>query len=341
MWFAPRRRRAAAPADTPVGEEPWHTSTVEAGDRTRSKHARNAGRIASLSITPPRSGPVSLSGPNNAVRTDGRTQEVPVHACFPREADRQLRDPDDRRDDPRYILASATLNPAARFLGRNPAVPQGTIDASLQKLGADPNVPLLVRTWNWWVNLLTHGSLGISSRGTEVTADIFARAGTSLRLLVIGTLLGALLGVLLGVWNAVRQYKASDQVSTYLSFAVLATPPFVIAVVLMILATTTNNAVGTQVISFTGEYTPGVTGFFPVLGDRLVHLLLPTISLTVGAVASYSRYQRSAMLDVLSSDYIRTARPRVGRGHPPSCDTGSAWRSSRCRPSSPTRSASS
>ena len=209
-----------------------------------------------------------------------------------------------------YILASTTLNPAARFLGRNPAVPPGTIQASLRKLGADPDKPLLVRTWDWWVGLVTHGSLGMSTRGTEVTADIIARSGTSLRLLVIGTLLGAILGVLLGVWNAVRQYRTSDQVSTYLSFAVLATPTFVIAVVLMILATTLNQGVGTQVIRFTGEYTPGVTGFFPVLGDRLVHLLLPTISLTIGAVATYSRYQRSAMLDVLSNDFIRTARSK-------------------------------
>lgn len=209
-----------------------------------------------------------------------------------------------------YILASTTLNPAARFLGRNPAVPPGTIQASLRKLGADPDNPLLVRTWDWWVGLVTHGSLGMSTRGTEVTADIIARSGTSLRLLVIGTLLGAILGVLLGVWNAVRQYRTSDQVSTYLSFAVLATPTFVIAVVLMILATTLNQGVGTQVIRFTGEYTPGVTGFFPVLGDRLGHLLLPTISLTIGAVATYSRYQRSAMLDVLSNDFIRTARSK-------------------------------
>ncbi|MEG8037407.1 ABC transporter permease [Sphingomonas sp. LR61] len=209
-----------------------------------------------------------------------------------------------------YILASSTLNPAARFLGRNPAVPQGTIDASLRKLGADPDTPLIVRTWTWWSNLVTHGSLGMSTRGTEVTADIVARSGTSLRLLVIGTLLGAILGVLLGVWNAVRQYRASDQVSTYLSFAVLATPTFVIAVVLMILATAMNQGLGTQVIRFTGEYTPGVNGFFPVLGDRLIHLLLPTISLTIGAVATYSRYQRSAMLDVLSNDFIRTARSK-------------------------------
>ncbi|MBF4609144.1 ABC transporter permease [Curtobacterium sp. VKM Ac-1393] len=209
-----------------------------------------------------------------------------------------------------YILASSTLNPAARFLGRNPAVPQGTIDESLRKLGADPGTPLIVRTWTWWSNLITHGSLGMSTRGTEVTADIVARSGTSLRLLVIGTLLGAILGVLLGVWNAVRQYRTSDQVSTYLSFAVLATPTFVIAVVLMILATTLNQGLGTQVIRFTGEYTPGVSGFFPVLGDRLIHLLLPTISLTIGAVATYSRYQRSAMLDVLSNDFIRTARSK-------------------------------
>ncbi|MGU3411001.1 ABC transporter permease [Microbacterium sp. M1A1_1b] len=210
-----------------------------------------------------------------------------------------------------YILASTTLNPAARFYGKNPPVPQGTIDAALAKLGVDPNVPVLVRTWNWWVDLVTHGSLGISTRSTAVTADIISRSGTSLRLLVIGALLGAVLGVLLGVWNAVRQYKTSDQVSTYLSFAVLATPVFVIAVVLMILATGLNGAVGTQVIRFTGEYTPGYGGgFFANLGDRLVHLLLPTISLTIGAVASYSRYQRSAMLDVLSNDFIRTARSK-------------------------------
>lgn len=210
-----------------------------------------------------------------------------------------------------YILASTTLNPAARFLGRNPAVPQGTIDASLRKLGADPDTPLIVRTWTWWSNLVTHGSLGMSTRGTEVTADIVARSGTSLRLLVIGTLLGAILGVLLGVWNAVRQYRTSDQVSTYLSFAVLATPTFVIAVVLMILATAMNQGLGTQVIRFTGEYTPGVNGFFPVLGDRLIHLLLPTISLTIGAVATYSRYQRSAMRATTTCTSPATARRRT------------------------------
>jgi len=210
-----------------------------------------------------------------------------------------------------YLLVSSTFQPAARFLGRNPPVPQASIDAALDKLGVNPSVPILERLWEWGTHLVTTGSLGISTRGTQVTADIFERAGTSLRLLIIGTVLGAVIGVALGVWGAVRQYKASDQVITYASFTVLATPVFVIGILLMIGATLLNRAVGTNVINFTGEYSAGLQGnFFTILQDRLIHLLLPTITLTIGAIASYSRYQRSAMLDVLSADYIRTARSK-------------------------------
>lgn len=212
-----------------------------------------------------------------------------------------------------YALVSSTLQPAARFLGKNPPVPQSTIDAALDKIGANPDVPLVQRMGDWAMRLLTTGSLGVSARGTEVTADIVERAGTSLRLLLIGSLLGAVLGIVLGVWGAIRQYRASDQIITYASFTVLATPIFVIAVLLMIGATWVNTASGQQLINFTGEYTVGVTGFWPVVGDRLGHLLLPTIALTVTAAASYSRYQRSAMLDVLSSDFIRTARSKGRR----------------------------
>lgn len=210
-----------------------------------------------------------------------------------------------------YLLASSTLDPRARFLGRNPPVLEDSITQTLNRLGANPDVPLLQRLIDWFGHLVTTGSLGISARGTEVTADIVARAGTSLRLLIIGSVLGAVIGVAVGVWGAVRQYRLSDQVTTYLSFALLATPVFVIAVVLMILATLLNGATGTQLINFTGEYTAGLSGgFWTQFGDRLGHLLLPTVALTVSAVASYSRYQRSAMLDVLSSDFIRTARSK-------------------------------
>lgn len=210
-----------------------------------------------------------------------------------------------------YILASLLLKPADRFYGMNPRPPQSSIDASLDALGVNPDVPVLVRLWNWLANLFTHFSLGETVGGAQVTAEIAARSGASLRLLLIGSILGAIVGVLLGVWGAVRQYRASDQIVTYSSYIVFATPTFVIGVLLMIAATSFNNALGTQVIRFTGEYTAGISGgWWDIALDRAIHLLLPTIALVLISASSYSRYQRSVMLDVLGADYIRTARAK-------------------------------
>lgn len=210
-----------------------------------------------------------------------------------------------------YVIASMALDPAAKYYGRNPQPSEKTITGILDGLGVNPDVPVLQRLWEWLVNLFVHGSLGQTVGGTSVVDEIIARSGVSLRMLLIGSLLGAILGVVLGVWGAVRQYSLSDQVVTYGSYLIFAMPTFVIGVLLMIGATLLNGAVGRQLINFTGEYSAGLTGPWWVLaGDRAVHLLLPTVTLVLIGGALYSRYQRSAMLDVLSADYIRTARSK-------------------------------
>lgn len=210
-----------------------------------------------------------------------------------------------------YVLASMILNPAGRYLGRNPRPSDATINTILDGLGVNPNTPVIERLWNWMVNLVTQGSLGETIHNTSVISEMAARAGTSLRLLILGTIIAAVFGVILGVWGAVRQYKFSDQAISYGSFAILATPSFVLGILLMIAATALNGFLGVQLISFTGEYTAGLDGGLWVhFWDRAAHLLLPTISLALMGAAGYSRYQRSAMLDVLSADYIRTARSK-------------------------------
>ncbi|MEO6472352.1 MAG: ABC transporter permease, partial [Aeromicrobium sp.] len=200
-----------------------------------------------------------------------------------------------------YMLASSLENPSARYYGKNPRPSEETVNKILNQLGVNPHTPLIERTWHWFTQIILHGNFGDSVDATTVQHQILVRSGVSLKLLIAGSLIGAVLGVALGVWGAVKQYKTSDQVVTYLSFLVLATPVFVIGVLLMIIATWLNNTTGHQLISFTGEYTPTVEGTWPVIWDRLGHLLLPTIALSLLGAAEYSRYQRNAMLDVLSA----------------------------------------
>ena len=152
-----------------------------------------------------------------------------------------------------YILASIVLNPAARFFGRNPRPSDAAIEASLQKLGVDPNVPVLQRTWDWVSGIFVHGTFGLENNLDPVGHDLLIRSLVSLQLLLIGSILGAILGVTLGVWGAVRQYQFSDQVVTYASYLVLATPVFVLGVLLMIAATNFNNWAGSQVIQAYGS----------------------------------------------------------------------------------------
>ena len=96
-----------------------------------------------------------------------------------------------------YILASIALDPAARFYGMNPRPPQSSIDASLDAMGVNPDVPILVRLWHWLTNLFTQFSLGTTVGGAQVTSEIAARSGASLRLLLIGSIIGV--GVVLGI----------------------------------------------------------------------------------------------------------------------------------------------
>src|SRR6185437_13646386 len=140
-----------------------------------------------------------------------------------------------------YLLASAILNPAGRYLGRNPRPSDETINSILTGLGVNPHTPVIERLWTWVVNLVTHGSLGDTIHNTTVVSEMAARAGTSLRLLILGTIIAAIVGVAIGVWGAVRQYKFSDQAISYASFTILATPSFVLGILLMILATLLNN----------------------------------------------------------------------------------------------------
>lgn len=209
-----------------------------------------------------------------------------------------------------YLLASVALNPRSNFEGRNPRPPQESIENLLTTIGVNDQEPLFSRYLHWLGQALT-GNFGQSLSNTAISMEFSQRVGSSVRLLIVGTVLGVVFGIALGVWNALRQYRLSDRISTALSFIIMSMPVFILAVLLKMGATWLNQTTGVQLINFTGASTPGITGGFWVeLWDAGIHMLLPTIAIVLGGVASYSRYQRATMLDTLGSDFLRTARAK-------------------------------
>lgn len=207
-----------------------------------------------------------------------------------------------------YALASLTFRPLDQLEQRQPPPPAATIEAKRVELHLDQPIPVRFGTW---VSGVAGGDFGRTVAGTPVTDELWRRVGISLRLFLAGTTIGVVAGVLLGVAAAVKQYKLFDHVSTVFSFLVLATPVFVIGTLLKVAWLPVNQAAGTQILYFNGESTAGFSGNgWEVFVDRLQHLVLPTVAIAVGQIAIYSRYQRSAMLDVLGSDFLRTAQAK-------------------------------
>ena len=209
-----------------------------------------------------------------------------------------------------YLLAAVALNPRSNFEGRNPPPPPEVVDARLDELNLNDKTPITDR-FTRWVSGLVRSDLGLTVDGGSVNDEMGRRVWVSLRLLLIGSLLGTLAGVAAGAYSAVKQYNFSDHAITLVSFVILSVNTVVLAVFLANAGTSFNNAVGNRVVYNTGEYSPGLEAWTSEgIVDRLKHLILPSLVLVLQGFAFYSRYQRNSMLDVLGSDFVRTAQAK-------------------------------
>jgi peptide/nickel transport system permease protein len=213
-----------------------------------------------------------------------------------------------------YFLAATQLNPRARYEGRNPPPPEAVVDDILTQLNMNDKTPVVERFQRWTAGIL-RGDLGLTVDSTPVSTEIDRRMWVSLRLMLLGSILGTLLGVAGGAYSAIRQYRWPDHLMTVFAFVVLSTPIVVLAVLFKNAGVGINNLLGftgeIKLLYTTGEITPGVDPWtWEGVVNRLAHMVLPTLVLMSAAIAFYSRYQRSAMLDVLGSDFLRTAQAK-------------------------------
>jgi peptide/nickel transport system permease protein len=210
-----------------------------------------------------------------------------------------------------FALCAASFDPLSRYYTLQPRPSQAFFDNLREKLGL--NDSFLVRYWNWLTGAIT-GDFGDTVNGTPVADQLFQRLGVTARLITAAVIIAVILAIVVGVIGAVRQYKASDYTFTFLAYLLIALPTFWFAALLKeFVAVGINDWSGSQVLFTIGEETPALGLYasgWELWADRLGHLVLPTLSLGLLTFAAWSRFQRAAMLDVLSSDYMRLARAK-------------------------------
>ncbi|ABY35985.1 MAG TPA: ABC transporter permease [Chloroflexus aurantiacus] len=173
-------------------------------------------------------------------------------------------------------------------------------------LGLDDPVP--IRYVKWLGNLLK-GDWGRSLTSKRpVLEEIGSRLPNTLLLMSLMLICTLLVAIPLGILSAIRQYSWLDNVLTTIAFAGQSLPVFWFGLLLIIVfSVLLRGPDGKPLLPGSGMYTLGEPFS---LWDRIRHLILPVTMLTFVSAAEYMRYMRSAMLDVIHEDYIRTARAK-------------------------------
>ena len=172
------------------------------------------------------------------------------------------------------------------------------------------NEPIWKR-YGYWVRDAVTNKFGTTLLTNEpILPDLWRVMKNTMQLVIAAELLAILLAVGIGVYAALRQYSVFDYTATTFSFIGIAMPVFWIALMLQVAVVQIFLSTGHKLfpVANLNSVDPG-TGIDFVI-DRAHHLALPVFVLMIASIATYSRYMRASMLEVVNSDYVRTARAK-------------------------------
>ena len=171
----------------------------------------------------------------------------------------------------------------------------------------DPDLPFWQKFFNWIVEA-AHGNFGYSSKHYKPVIEVIGEnIGCTFALSLIALIIAMLVGIPCGIISATKQYSKIDNFLTVFSLIGLALPTFFFGLLLL------------KVFAADLQWFPtfGLSNaqlahadFWTKFKDYAYHLVLPSIVLGLAETASFMRYTRSSMLEVIRSDYIRTARAK-------------------------------
>ncbi len=176
-----------------------------------------------------------------------------------------------------------------------------TSDAERLKALYGLDKPLLERYKNWLSSALT-GDFGYSRIHNRPTLEILVpRLINTTWLMAASLFLSLILAIPSGIYSALHPYSRSDYFINLLALGGISIPVFWLALMLIILFSVSLGWLPAGGMGSTGD--GGLT-------DRISHMILPVVTLSIASIGSLTRYVRSAMMEVLRNEYIRTARAK-------------------------------
>jgi peptide/nickel transport system permease protein len=168
--------------------------------------------------------------------------------------------------------------------------------------------PIYVQYYKWISNIILRGDFGQSFTWNKAVSEIiWDRLLLTFVLSLASLLFVWVVAFPVGIYSAVKQYSVGDYIATFLGFIGLATPNFMIALILMYVAFKVfNQSVGGL---FSPEYIDAAWSWARV-GDLLAHLWIPVIIIGTAGTAGLIRIMRANLLDELKKPYVTTARAK-------------------------------
>jgi peptide/nickel transport system permease protein len=191
------------------------------------------------------------------------------------------------------ILHAVPGDPARALVGPNAS--EETLAHARALHGLDESMPA---QYLRYLGNLAGGDLGQSNRGHRPVREVLLeRAWPTLQLLLASLLLQLVLGTALGAAAARYRDRWPDRVVSAMAVAAMAAPPFVVATVLL------------YVVGFQLSWLP-INGYGEGLGDRLAHLVLPAISMSLYTISTTALLLRGELVTALGADFVRTGRAK-------------------------------
>ena len=206
-----------------------------------------------------------------------------------------------------FVFVAKSGDPLAG-LRISPNVSEQTVQNVIDRKHLDENV---FKRYGYWVQDAFTNQFGTTLLDNRpILPELWRVIKNTLQLVLAAQLLVIFFAVLIGVYSAVRQYSAFDYTMTTFSFLGLATPVFWLALMAQVAVVQVYERTGHRIFPIANLSSVDAGSGLDFWIDRAHHLVLPVLVLMVAGIAGYSRYMRAAMLEVINSDYVRTARAK-------------------------------